>query len=285
MSHSKWVIEVAEANFQQEVLVRSTTTPVLVDFWAPWCGPCRTLGPILEKLAEEMRGRFVLAKINSDKNQTLAQTYKVRGIPSVKLFLDGKLTDEFTGALPESAIRKFLDRALPSAADRCAALGQQLEDQGQLEQATAQYQTALSLDTTHSKSLLGLTRIWINSQRMDEAKATLARLSNQDAESPEAKSLRAKLTFANSSADLNRLQAVVAENPGDHEARLALGQALVGAEMYAEAMDQFLESLRRDKLFQDGAARKAVLDVFDLLGPTHPLVMPYRSKLSTLLFA
>ncbi|MBF0296700.1 MAG: tetratricopeptide repeat protein [Magnetococcales bacterium] len=285
MTDSRWVVDVDGASFASEVLERSRRTPVLVDFWANWCGPCRTLGPILAKLAEELQGRFVLAKIDSDRNPDLARRYGVRGIPAVKLFIDGQVTNEFTGALPESRVRKFLEESLPSGADKAASQAMAALTRGDLQAAEAGFAAVLTQSPEHTEALLGLTRVYLDSGRMEEANATLARLPARDREGTEAKLLAARLAFAAAAVDIAPLAARVEADPADLAARMALGEALVARESYAEGLEQFLEVVRRNRAFDDDAGRKAILRVFDLLGPGHPLIASFRPRLSALLFS
>ena len=282
---SKWVVDVDAERFSAEVLERSRSVPVLVDFWAPWCGPCRTLGPVLEKLAGEKEGRFLLAKINSDDHPELSRRYQVRSIPAVKLFIDGEAVAEFVGAQPESSIRKFLDKHIPSESDRLAEEGGKHAEAGEYDQAEALYRAALAREPTHYQGILGMSWVLMKTDRLEAARTLFATLSGKAAQSEGAKILRAKLTFAGAEAGLESLEERVAAAPDDLSARLALAQALVARESYAEGMDQFLELIRRDRKFQDDAGRKGVLQVFDLLGPTHPLVRTYRSRLSSVLFS
>ncbi|WP_130472967.1 thioredoxin, partial [Candidatus Magnetaquicoccus inordinatus] len=190
MKKKDWLIDVDQSTFDRDVLERSSDVPVLVDFWAPWCAPCRALGPVLEKLQQEMVDRFVLAKIDSDKNPELSREYQVRSIPAVKLFVDGEVEDEFTGALPEQAIRQFLDRAIPSPLDRLAQQASILADQGAWDKAGELFAQVLEQNPQHVLGLLGMIRVLLNGQRSDEAGKYFARLPIKTAESPEGKLLR-----------------------------------------------------------------------------------------------
>ncbi|MBF0341080.1 MAG: tetratricopeptide repeat protein [Magnetococcales bacterium] len=285
MAESLWMGDVDGASFAREVLERSRSVPVLVDFWAAWCGPCRSLGPLLEKLAGEMNGRFYLAKIDSDRNPELARRYGVRGIPAVKLFVDGEVADEFTGALPEAQVRRFLEHSLPNEADKLAGAGRGAEEQGMAEQALELYDQALSLDATHGNALLGRTRILLARGKNADAQETLARLKPKDREGVEAKALAARLAFSAGETDLDALKAKVESAPDDPALLLELGEALVARERYAEGLDRLLDVVRLDRAFGEDAGRKAVIRVFDLLGPGHPLIPRYRQRLSALLFA
>ncbi|MBF0176915.1 MAG: thioredoxin [Magnetococcales bacterium] len=285
MAQSKWIIDVDEKSFAALVLDGSHDTPVLVDFWAPWCGPCRTLGPTLEKLVNAMNGGVVLAKINSDQNPRLGKEYGIQGIPAVLLFVEGQVVDRFTGALPESAIRKFLDKSLPSVAEKLAIQGIQLARRGDFKGAKAQFKAALEKDPRHTNAILGLAQVHMALGKNEEARAILGNLAPQEAERPEAKTILARLTFQDDGADIGKLQKKVQANPRDLSARLELGRALIAQQQYEPGMDQFLEVIKRDRTFQEEAGRKALLQAFDMLGVTNPLVRTYRSKLSTILFS
>lgn len=284
MTQGKWVMEADQKTFVKVVLEQSRTVPVLVDFWAPWCGPCRTLGPILEKLALEMQGRFVLVKIDSDRNPGLAKQFGVRGIPAVKLVMGGQVVDEFTGAQPESVIRQFLDRGIPSEADRFADQGMMYEEQGDARRALAAYEESLRCRSDHPEALLGMVRVLWEEGREEEARAVMTRLDAKTAEGPQAKALLARMAFATGGASLRALQQAVAAAPGDLAARLQLGKALVASGQHQEGMEQFLEIVRVDREFEEDIGRKSLIQVFDLLGPTSPLVATYRSRLASLLF-
>lgn len=279
------VRDVRDAEFDRQVLARSAERPVVVDFWAPWCGPCRTLGPILERLAAEHAGAFVLAKVNVDEEPRLAQSFAVRAIPTVLGFRDGKIVAEFTGAQPVSAVRQFLASLLPSEADRTAAEAEALAARGEAARAEERFRHALALDTRHARALLGLARVLADLEREAEALELLERVAGSTVEEAEAERLAAELrTRLAGGENEAALRARIAAAPGDLAARLALGRALAGMQRWEEALAELLEVVRRDPGFEDGAARKAILDVFALLGPEHPLVARTRSELARLLF-
>jgi putative thioredoxin len=282
---NQWTIEVSEAEFEAAVLDRSLAVPVLVDFWAPWCAPCRVLGPVLEKLAEEYAGDFILAKVNVDESPSLAGALGIQGIPAVKLFRDGDIASEFTGALPEPAVREFLSRFLPSAADKQAQQAARLEQEGRAAQAKAIYQEILDSDPNHAKALLGLGRLLMNEGENQAALAYLDKISLVADERKEADRLIARIKLAEGGAqDIASLQAKVKAEPNNLEARFELAQALAGIEKYEEALAEFLTIVKTDRGFQDDGARKAMVQIFEVLGSDHPLTDKYRSELASVLF-
>ncbi len=278
-------LDVRDADFDREVLERSAERPVVVDFWAPWCAPCRTLGPLLERLAAEHAGAFVLAKVNVDEEPRLAQGFGVRAIPSVLGFREGKIVAEFTGAQPESAVRQFLAALLPSEADHAVREAEALAARGEAGPVEARFREALAADARHPRALLGLARLLGDRQQEAEALELLDRIAAGGSLEAEAERLAAELrTRLGGGADQAALRARIARDPGDLEARLALGRALAGQTRYEEGLGELLEAVRRDPGFADEAARKAMLDVFALLGPEHPLTARFRSELARLLF-
>jgi putative thioredoxin len=284
-SPAQHVLDVRDADFDREVLQRSAERPVVVDFWAPWCGPCRSLGPLLERLAAEHAGAFVLARVNVDEEPRLAQGFAVRAIPTVLGFRAGKIVAEFTGAQPEPALRQFLAALLPTEADRAVADAETLARAGDAAGAEARFREALALDAHQPRALLGLARALAGRARESEALDLLERVTGSAALEAEAERLAAELrTRLGGGEDEAALRARIAADPGDLAARLALGRALAGAQRWEEALAELLEVVRRDAAFEDEAARKAMLDVFALLGADHALVARFRAELARLLF-
>lgn len=278
--------EVSEATFATEVIERSRQVPVLVDFWAPWCGPCRQLAPVLERLAEQYQGRFHLAKVNSDDNPRLSAQYAVRSIPNVKAFVDGALVDEFLGAQPESAVREFIDRLLPSSAELLRREAQELLRQGAAEDAlrlldqaiaTSGHEDALHADRAQTLLTLG---------RIEEARAALRQLGPLAGDDARIAAIAARVNFAQAEGApaAAELVARIAADPADLQARLTLARSHVSAQRHEAALEQLLEIIRRDRKWNDEAGRKTMLAVFDLLGPQDALVAKYRRLLASALY-
>ena len=278
-------IEVSTATFEQAVIEQSKTVPVLVDFWAEWCGPCRALKPVLEKLATEYQGKFILAKVNSDENQELAQHFGVRGIPNVKAFVGGKLVNEFSGALPEAQVRAFLQQVIPSPAEKLRMEARDhYAETGDAKAALGMLARASHLDPANENVRVDSAELLIEIKEFDEARQLLNSLSPLAQMDDRVKTLSAKLDLASGGAsDSAEFEQRIAANPADHEARLALAKALAARNDYAPAFDQLLEVVRRDRKFGDDAARKTMLQLFSVLGSDHPLVGDYRRKLASAL--
>jgi putative thioredoxin len=278
------LVDVGDADFEREVIQRSHERPVVVDFWAAWCGPCRALGPLLERLATEHAGAFVLAKVDVEQAPETAHRYGVRSIPLVLGFRDGEPVAEFLGAQPEPAVRKFLAKLLPTDADRLVAEGDELASSGHENAAEARYRSALAQETRHGRGLLGLARILAGRGELDAALEQLARVTT-GAAALEAERLAAELrTRSDPGADPEALRQRLARDPEDAAARLALGRALAAAARYDEALPELLAAVARDPELDDQAARRAMLDVFEVLGREHPLTLEFRSELARALY-
>jgi len=277
-------LDVTAETFEREVIEASRHVPVLVDFWAPWCGPCRMLTPVLEKLAGEYQGRFRLAKVNSDENPELAMRFGVRSIPNVKAFVDGSLVDEFLGARPESAVREFIAGVLPTPAELTRKQAAEAAAGGDRERALALLAEAAQLgpmsDAVHADTL----EILLDLGRIEPAKAAAARLSPLAGQERRVSALLARLHFAEGGGvEPAALEARIAGDPGDLEARLQLARSFVARQRYEAAMEQLLEIIRRDRKWNDEAGRKTMLSVFDLLGGQGDLVSSYRRMLAAAL--
>jgi putative thioredoxin len=244
-------MDISTASFEKEVLETSARQPVVVDFWAPWCAPCRTLGPILEKLEAEYGGRFRLAKVNLDENPALAEAFGVRSIPAVFGFREGKAVASFVGAQPEREVRAFIERLLPSPHEQSIERAEQLIARGEVDEADR---------------LLESVPFDVDWQDRVDA-------------------LRAAVGFARAGGPgMRELEARIAANADDHEARLQLAQRLAAERRWREAMEQLLAIVKKDKNWRDGEARKQLLHVFRLAGEEPDLVTEYRRKLATTLY-
>lgn len=282
------VREVLDADFESAVLAESARRPVVVDFWAPWCGPCRTLGPLLEGLAEEHRGAFLLAKVNVDQAPELAQGFAIRSIPAVIAFRDGRIASEFVGAQPETVVRRFVEGLLPSEADGLAVEADRLASAGDATAAEERFRAALERSPHHARSLLGLARLLAERGAVDEALPLLERVTGSaelEAEADRtAAALRTRAAAPAGEGDEARLRARLAADPRDLAARVDLGRALAARGAHAEALETWIAAVRQDPKFEDEAARKAILDVFALLGADHELTQRFRSELARALF-
>lgn len=285
---SQYAFDVTTANFDEKVLAASQRVPVIVDFWAPWCQPCRILKPILEKLAAEYGGKFLLAKVNSDENQELAYRYGVRGIPAVKAFVGGELVDEFTGALPEAQVREFLERLIPSPAEPLRQEALALARQGDHAAARQRLAKAIELDPKNDACYLDYVEQSLalaTPEALAEAEELMAIVAERARDRNRVDALQARLSLARQAggADLASLEAKLATNPLDHEARLALANALALQGDYRAAFEHLLEIVRRDRKWNDEAGRKAMVNLFNLLSPQpqyDDLVREYRVALA-----
>lgn len=278
---SDFDLDINLPDFQAAVLDESRTRPVVVDFWAPWCGPCKSLKPILEKLAAEYGGKFRLAKVNADDNQALSQQYGVRGIPAVKAFVNGEMVDEFSGALPEAEVRAFLDRLIPGPADELRAQAAAARAAGDPGAALQLLADASRLNPDDVGIRLDAAEIMLDLREAEEAQRLIGSVAD-DAD-PRVPHLKARLQFLGAAgADEMALQARIAADVNDLDARLALAKLAIAGQRYEDGMEQLLEIVRRDRGFQDDVGRTTLLTVFDLLGGGE-LVSRYRRLLASVL--
>jgi putative thioredoxin len=283
--HGSPVVDLAEGDFEREVVERSRDVPVVVDFWAPWCAPCRALGPVLERLATEHAGGFRLVKVNVDEAPGVAQRFRVQSIPAVKAFRDGQVVAEFVGAVPEAHLRQFLTRVLPTDADRLVAEADAHAEARRLDEARAAYEAALLHDARHPGALLGLARVHVARGADGEALKLLERVPAGSSLARDAERLSAQIrTRVDATGDEATLRARVRANLDDLDARLELGRVLAARGKYEDALAELLEIVRRDPRHADETARKTMLDVFEVLGARDPLTERYRGELARVLF-
>jgi putative thioredoxin len=280
---SRFVLDVTAATFDEDVVEASMQFPVIVDFWAPWCGPCRALGPVLEKLAIEYGGRFRLAKVNSDENLEISQQFNVRSIPDVRAFRDGQQVDQFMGALPERQVRTFIERVVPSPAEVERLRAAELRRARDLAGATATLRKALELDPAHHLARIDFAELLIDAGQYEDAARQLDGVRQNVDWDTRVEALRHAIAFARAGGSESDLSARVASNPADLEARLALGGALAARKAWREAMDQLIEIIRLDRSWRDGEARRQLLAIFNLAAAEPGLVSEYRRKLASVL--
>ena len=279
----EWVTDVGEADFQTAVLDRSREVPVVVDFWAPWCAPCRALGPLLEALAAESAGGFVVAKVNTDDAPNLAGEFGVSGIPAVFAVKDGKVVDQFTGLLSEDELRAFVGRLVPSAADKRAteAVGLEAVDP---DAAETSYRVVLASDPTHEPARVGLARVLLAAPGQEAEATTLLRSVAVGKHADEADRLRAVIALRDDAPAVDDTRAAVAAGPDSPAARVALGRALAARGEYVAALDELLAAAELDKPTAKGPAREAMLAIFKVIGVRSETADQYRAKLQSLLY-
>ena len=282
MAASKWVIDATSETFQKEVVDRSRELPVVIDFWAPWCGPCRALGPVLEKIATEKDGAFLLAKVNTDEHPDLAQAFQVNGIPAVFAIRDGKLVNKFEGMLPEEEVRKFLDTLAPTEAEN--ALGSALElEKGDPKVAVAAYRQLFGDEPDNPAVRLGLARALLASGGSNtEIEALLApiEVGEHVDEAERVRTIMQLKSVPHSDADLAKAQA----GGTSAEALLTVGQVLAARGEYIPAMEELLKAAEEDKKLGGTSVRELMVQIFTVIGARSPEADDYRGRLRNLLY-
>jgi len=287
MSQSASAFDATAADFDTAVLEKSRTTLVVADFWAEWCAPCRVLMPLLQKLVEDNQGSFVLAKVDTDKEQELAAQWGIRSLPTVKFFRDGKVVDEFLGALPEAEIRAIIDQHLPRESDNLRSAARTALEGGDSARALSLLRQALGMDPEQFAIKLELAAVLLDSGVVNDAENLLKDLPLHQHEEESVKALRAKIELARaaqSAPPVSLLCDRVAADPDDLTSRRLLGAEFAARGDYAAALEQFLEIMKRDRRFDDDVGRRSLLNVFKLLGDDHELVQQYRRKMAPLLY-
>ncbi len=285
--------DVTTASFEIDVVAASMEAPVIVDFWAPWCGPCKQLAPALEKAVGGTRGKVRLAKINIDENPELAQALRIQSIPTVYAFFQGRPIDAFQGALPESQVKQFVDRLAAQAGGDdglVAALEQahQALESGDADNAIAIYRAILGEAPETAAAFLGLVRALLAQDNIDEAKNVLAQTPKAIAGHADIAAAKAAIDLAEQATNagpIGPLSEAVTRDPADHQARVDLATALYAAGKHQEAIDHLLDSIKRDRTWNDGEARKQLVKYFEAQGPLDPVTVAGRRRLSSILFS
>lgn len=286
------VKDASTASFAKDVIEASKSALVVVDFWAPWCGPCRQLTPTIEKVVRSYGGKVRLVKINVDENQALAGQLRVQSIPTVYAFRDGKVVDGFMGALPEGQLRTFMDRALGGDAgtpiDDALAEADAAFEAGDLQGAAEIYAAVLQEDQQNAAALAGLARCYLKSGDLERAEQTIALVPPDKVRSSAVEGVRAALELARKgeeSGDTGDLEARVKANAADYQARYDLAVALAAKGRKAEAVDHLLEIVRRQRTWNEEAARKQLVQFFEAWGPKDAATIEGRKRLSSVLFS
>lgn len=281
-----------EATFMADVIEASREVPVIVDFWATWCGPCKTLGPIIEQAVTAARGKVRLVKVDVDQNQRIAAQLRIQSIPTVYAFWQGQPVDGFQGALPASEVKAFVDKLSALAGD--GGLGEALDQAdemlagGAAADAAEIFAAVLAEEPQNARAYGGLARAQIAAGNLDQAEVFLRGAPEKIAQSPEVEAARAQVELARQAeraGPVADLMAKVEASPGDHQARFDLALALHADDKVEDAVDQLLELFRRDREWNGGAAKAQLFTIFDALGPGDPLAVSGRRRLSSLIFA
>jgi putative thioredoxin len=284
--------DTTEATFLADVIEMSKTIPVIVDFWATWCGPCKTLGPMLEAAVKAANGKVKMVKVDVDANQRIAAQLRIQSIPTVYAFWQGQPVDGFQGAVPASELKAFVDRAAALAGDGGLAealeAAEQMLTEGAVVDAAETFAAILGEEPENPQAYSGLIRTHIALGNLDQAEVFLNAAPASMAKAKEIDAARAQIELARQAANAGpeaELQAAVAADPANHQARFDLAAALLAAGKPQEAVDELLEIFRRDREWNEGAAKTQLFTIFDALKPQDPIVLNGRRRLSSMIFA
>ncbi len=294
MSDSPNVIDVSREDFEQLVLAASNERPVLVDFWADWCAPCKTLMPLLEKLAEEYAGQFLLARINTEQQQELATAFQIKSLPTVKLLINNEVVDEFMGAISETEVRQFLDKhithdSIDESTESDSTLNIVVEHlaAGRTEQAIATLESAFQSDPSNAMYSSQLATLYAQNNQVDKAEAIYNDLDSELKDSSEGLQLDALIKLAKERENIigaDEAIELLKKNPEDPEALYSYSLALIFKKHFIDGMENLLNLMSIDRQYKEGAAQKALIEVFKIIGEQHESVTPFRKKMARLLY-
>ncbi len=286
MPESNWIVDVTDENFEAVVLEGSANQPVVIDFWAEWCGPCKELAPILESLANEFAGKFVLAKVDVEVAQQVAAMFRISSIPMVVAMIDGQPVNQFAGALPEEQIREWLTTFLPSPAQELFNEGMALEAEDP-QAAEQKYRAALELESDSGPLKAAIARVLLAQGRVDECQRVISELEARGFLEPEAERVKSEMelqSVVEEAGDVADARTAAEASPDDLSLKLKLAEALIGANKYEEAMQLSLEIVQQDRDGLGAEAKDVMVHLFDKLGPASELVGEFRRKLATALY-
>ncbi|MEM8801401.1 MAG: co-chaperone YbbN [Pseudomonadota bacterium] len=285
----------SEATFMADVIEASQTVPIIVDFWAPWCGPCKQLTPAIEGAVKDAKGAVKLVKVNVDENQGIAGQLRIQSIPTVYAFWQGQPIDGFQGALPGSELKAFIDRVVTASGgdasgglDDAIESAEQMLSDGAAADAAQVFAAILQEDAANAAAYSGLIRSYLALDQVDQAEAILGNVPEDIAETPEIEAARAQLALAKQAADagpLGELRASVADDPSNRQARFDLAQAEHAAGEVEAAVETLLDLFQLDAAWNDGAAKDQLFTIFDALKPNDPIALDGRRRLSSMIFA